>query len=131
MWQLLEYDCKNHRRPRQKIDKSDHIKLLFCASEDTINRGKGNIWSGRRYVQIIWRILKNYNFNNNKNKLSKKWAKDLNKHFSIDDIQKTNNHMKRFSTSLVNREMHIRTMRCHQIPTSMATTKTENKKLWW
>ena len=60
-----------------------------------------------------------------------KWGKDLNRHFSKEDVQVANKHMKRCSTSLIIRNAN---QNHNEVPTHVcqmaAIKKSTNNKCW-
>jgi hypothetical protein len=82
-------------------------------------------------ITRIYRVLKKL-ISRKKIDPMKKWANQLNRAFSKEEIQITKKHTKTCSASLALKEMQIQTMlRFHPIPVRMATNKDKNNNNCW
>ena len=125
---------------KAKINKWNLIKLQsFCTAKETIISVNQQPTESEKIFAIFPsdkgltpKSTKNKQiYKKQTNKPIQKWEKDINRHFLKEDIYEANKHMKQCSTSLVIREMQIKTtLRYHLTSVRMAIIKKSGDR-WW
>ena len=137
---FLDLSPRVMKRKRKKKWYLIQLKS-FCTTKETINKMKRqstewekifvNDATNKGLISKIHNQLIHLNTEKTNNSI-KKWAGDRNRHFTQEDIQMAKRHMIRCSTSLIIREMQIKTtMRCHLTLIRMAIIKKSTHNKCW
>ena len=130
------------RELKAKMNYWDLMKIkTFCTAKETINKTKRQPmeWEKIFANDILDKGLVSKSIKNSPNSTPKKtnnpvkkWAENMNRHFSKEDIRMANRHVKRCSASLLIREIQIKTtLRYHLTPVRVAKmNKSGDYRCW-
>ena len=115
------------------------IKLmsLYTAKETTIRVKKQPIERKKFFAiypsdkRLISKIYKELKFTRKKKNFIKKWAKDINRHFSRENIHVAKQEYEKMLISLSIGNMQIKTIRYHLTPVRLAIIKKSGNNRCW